>query len=43
MPRSAPHTRRIVRLMLDTDWTMARIAEACGVARQRVDGVWRGI
>jgi transposase len=43
MPRRAPHTRRIVRLMLDTDWTMARIAEACGVPRQRVNEVWRGV
>jgi hypothetical protein len=41
MPRSAPQTRRIVRLMLDTDWTMERVAEECGVARQRVNGVWR--
>jgi transposase len=43
MPRSAPHTRRIVRLMLDTDWTMARIAGACGVPGQRVNSVWRSV
>ena len=42
MPQSAPRTRRIVRLMLDTDWTMERIGKVCGVPRQRVNEVWKG-
>ena len=34
-------TRKILRLLLTTEWTMQRIARECGVARQGVNTLWR--
>jgi hypothetical protein len=36
-----PRTRRALRLLLTTDWTMARIGQVCGMDRRGVNELWR--
>jgi len=43
LPATTPRTRRMLRLMLGTDWTMRRIARACGVRVQSVNEVWKRV
>ncbi len=43
LPAATPRTRRVLRLLLDTDWTTDRIGRECGVRLQSVNAVWRRV
>jgi hypothetical protein len=40
LPAATPRTRRALRLLLDTDWTIDRIGRECGVHLQSVSAAW---
>jgi transposase-like protein len=41
LPATTPRTRRVLRFLLDSDWTMDQIGRECGVRLQSVNEVWR--